>query len=212
MMLGISAIFLFLLGAAGLAFHATLPATGHIRPGFFVFYTNMSNLLLAVYQLALGVSSFFPGSGVLRLLSAPGMALSMTLCIFVTHLIYQWVLVPSATKSGKSLSDIGLSSFGNLCVHYIVPWLTVVQWLLWQDKSGLTVRHALYWLALPLAYFAFGMARGATGKPIGHTKHCYPYPFMDPQVMGKRFWPVVLLLVIAFFGLGCLFVGVGRLL
>ena len=116
MMLGISAIFLFLLGAAGLAFHSTLPATGHIRPGFFVFYTNLSNLLLAVYQLALGVSSFFPGSGVLRLLSAPGMALSMTLCIFVTHLIYQWVLVPSATKSGKSLSDIGLSSFGNLCV------------------------------------------------------------------------------------------------
>lgn len=198
MMLGISAIFLFLLGAAGLAFHSTLPATGHIRPGFFVFYTNLSNLLLAVYQLALGVSSFFPGSGVFRLLSAPGVALSMTLCIFVTHLIYQWVLVPSATKSGKSLSDIGLSSFGNLCVHYIVPWLTVVQWLLWQDKSGLAVRHALYWLALPLAYFAFGMARGATGKPIGHTKHCYPYPFMDPQVMGKRFWPVVLLLVIAF--------------
>ena len=212
MMLGISAIFLFLLGAAGLVFHSTLPATGHIRPGFFVFYTNLSNLLLAVYQLALGVSSFFPSSGVFRLLSAPGVALSMTLCIFVTHLIYQWVLVPSATKSGKSLSDIGLSSFGNLCVHYIVPWLTVVQWLLWQDKSGLAVRHALYWLALPLAYFAFGMARGATGKPIGHTKHCYPYPFMDPRVMGKRFWPVVVLLIIAFFGLGCLFVGVGRLL
>ena len=39
MMLGISAIFLFLLGAGGLAFHSTLPATGHIRPGFFVFYT-----------------------------------------------------------------------------------------------------------------------------------------------------------------------------
>ena len=212
MMLGISAIFLFLLGAAGLVFHSTLPATGHIRPGFFVFYTNLSNLLLAVYQLALGVSSFFPDSGVFRLLSAPATALSMTLCIFVTHLIYQWVLVPSATKSGKSLFDIGLSSFGNLCVHYTVPWLTVVQWLLWQDKSGLTVRHALYWLALPLAYFAFGMARGTTGRPIGPTKHCYPYPFMDPQVMGKRFWPVVLLLIIAFFGLGCLFVGVGRLL
>ena len=67
-------------------------------------------------------------------------------------------------------------------------------------------------LVLPLAYFAFGMARGATGKPIGHTKRCYPYPFMDPQVMGKRFWPVVLLLIAAFFGLGCLFVGISRLL
>ena len=37
MMLGISALLLGLLGLAGLYFHSTLPATGHIRPGFFVF-------------------------------------------------------------------------------------------------------------------------------------------------------------------------------
>ena len=184
-MLRLSALFLGLLGLGGLYFHSTLPVTGRIRPGFFVFYTNLSNLLLAVYQLTLGVSGHDPQCGVFRWLSSAGVALSMTLCIFVTHLIYQWVLVPSAKKGGKALSDIGFSSFGNLCVHYAVPWLTVVQWLLWQDKSGLA---------------------------IGHTKHCYPYPFMDPQVMGKRFWPVVLLLIAAFFGLGCLFVGISRLL
>ena len=212
MMLGISALLLGLLGLAGLYFHSTLPATGHIRSGFFVFYTNLSNLLLAVYQMALGVSSWAPQGGVFRWLSSPGVALSMTLCIFVTHLIYQWVLVPSARKRGKALSDIGFSSFGNLCVHYAVPWLTVAQWLLWQDKSGLTVGHAVWWLVLPLSYFAFGMVRGATGRPIGHTKHCYPYPFMDPQVMGRRFWPVILLLIAAFFALGCLFVCIGRLL
>ena len=212
MMLRISALFLGLLGLAGLYFHSTLPVTGHIRPGFFAFYTNLSNLLLAVYQLALGASGHDPGSGVFRRLSSPGVALSMTLCIFVTHLIYQWVLVPSARKRGKALSDIGFSSFGNLCVHYAVPWLTVMQWLLWQDKSGLNVGHAACWLVLPLSYFAFGMLRGAAGKPIGHTKQRYPYPFMDPQVMGRRFWPVILLLIAAFFALGCLFVFIGRLL
>ena len=212
MMLRRSALALFLLGAAGLYCHSTLPKTGHIRPGFFVFYTNLSNALLAVYQLALWVSGHDPQCGVFQWLSSAGVALSMTLCILVTHLIYQWVLVPAAKRSGKALSDIGFSGFGNLCVHYAVPWLTVAQWLLWQDKSGLTVGHAAWWLVLPLAYFVFGMARGATGKPIGHTKHCYPYPFMDPQVMGKRFWPVIALLLAAFFGLGCAFVGVSRLL
>lgn len=212
MMLRRSALALFLLGAAGLYCHSTLPRTGHIRPGFFVFYTNLSNALLAVYQLALWVSGHDPQCGVFRWLSSAGVALSMTLCILVTHLIYQWVLVPAAKRSGKALSDIGFSGFGNLCVHYAVPWLTVAQWLLWQDKSGLTVGHAAWWLVLPLAYFVFGMARGAAGKPIGHTKHCYPYPFMDPQVMGKRFWPVIALLLAAFFGLGCAFVGVSRLL
>ena len=213
MMLGISALLLGLLGLAGLYFHSTLPATGHIRPGFFVFYTNLSNLLLAVYQLALGVSSWAPQGGVFRWLSSPGVALSMTLCIFVTHLIYQWVLVPSARKRGKALSDIGFSSFGNLCVHYIVPWLTVVQWLLWQDKSGLTVGHAVWWLVLPLAYFAFAMLRAGTGKPIGRTGQLYPYPFLDyPRLGAGRFWLYATAILTFFFGLGCLFVGIGHLL
>lgn len=30
--------------------------------------------------------------------------------------------------------------------------------------------------------------------------------------MGRRFWPVILLLIAAFFALGCLFVCIGRLL
>lgn len=53
-MLRLSALFLGLLGLGGLYFHSTLPVTGRIRPGFFVFYTNLSNLLLAVYQLTRG--------------------------------------------------------------------------------------------------------------------------------------------------------------
>ena len=206
-MLRLSALFLGLLGLVGLYFHSTLPVTGRIRPGFFVFYTNLSNLLLAVYQLTLGVSGHDPQCGVFRWLSSAGVALSMTLCIFVTHLIYQWVLVPSAKKSGKALSDIGFSSFGNLCVHYAVPWLTVVQWLLWQDKSGLAIGHAVWWLVLPLAYFAFVMLRARTGQPIGFSQKLYPYPFLDyPRLGVKRFWLYVSAILTFFFLLGCAFV------
>lgn len=212
-MLRLSALFLGLLGLVGLYFHSTLPVTGRIRPGFFVFYTNLSNLLLAVYQLMLGVSGHDPQCGVFRWLSSAGVALSMTLCIFVTHLIYQWVLVPSAKKGGKALSDIGFSSFGNLCVHYAVPWLTVVQWLLWQDKSGLAIGHAVWWLVLPLAYFAFAMLRAGTGKPIGRTGQLYPYPFLDyPRLGAGRFWLYATAILTFFFGVGCLFVGIGHLL
>ena len=39
-MLRLSTLFLGLLGLVGLYFHSTLPVTGHIRPGFFVFYTT----------------------------------------------------------------------------------------------------------------------------------------------------------------------------
>ena len=47
--LRLSAAGIFLLGAVGLLLHSTLLETGHIRPGMFCFYTNLSNLLVLVY-------------------------------------------------------------------------------------------------------------------------------------------------------------------
>ena len=52
MRLRLSAAGIFLLGALGLLLHSTLLETGHIRPGMFCFYTNLSNLLVLVYELA----------------------------------------------------------------------------------------------------------------------------------------------------------------
>ena len=43
-------------GALGLLLHSTLLETGHIRPGMFCFYTNLSNLLVLVYELALAAA------------------------------------------------------------------------------------------------------------------------------------------------------------
>ena len=207
--LRLSAAGIFLLGALGLLLHSTLPQTGHIRAGMFCFYTNLSNLAVLLYELALAI---VPAGGVRRLLTGSTVALAMTLCIYVTHLVYHFVLVPDARRRGQKFADFG-GSFGNLCVHYGTPWLVVMQWVLWGDKSGLTVLSAVWWLALPLAYFAYAMLRARTGKPIGHTRLLYPYPFMDLEKLGpKRFCRSVAAALAAFFALGCVFVGLGRLL
>lgn len=207
MVLRLSAWGIFLLGAVGLLIHSTLLQTGHIRAGMFCFYTNLSNLLVLVYELALAA---VPEGAVRRLLTGSGVALAMTLCIYVTHLIYHFVLVPDAKRRGKKFADFG-GSFGNLCVHYGTPWLVVMQWVLWGDKSGLTVLSAVWWLVLPLAYFAYAMLRARTGKPIGHTKLLYPYTFMDPEKLGvKKFCLSVTAVLAGFFLLGCLFVALGR--
>ena len=151
--LRLSAAGIFLLGALGLLLHSTLPQTGHIRAGMFCFYTNLSNLAVLLYELALAI---VPAGGVRRLLTGSTVALAMTLCIYVTHLVYHFVLVPDAKRRGKKFADFG-GSFGNLCVHYGTPWLVVLQWMLWGDKSGLTVLSAVWWLALPLAYFVLSL-------------------------------------------------------
>ena len=208
--LRLSAAGIFLLGAAGLLLHSTLLETGHIRPGMFCFYTNLSNLLVLVYELALAA---VPEGAVRRLLTGSGVALSMTLCIYVTHLIYAFVLLPTAHRRDDESWLRGRFSFGNVCVHFITPGLTVLQWLLWQDKAGLTVGHAVWWLVLPLAYFAFAMLRAGTGKPIGRTGQLYPYPFLDyPRLGAGRCWLYATAILTFFFGLGCLFVGIGHLL
>ena len=57
MVLRLSAWGIFLLGAVGLLIHSTLLQTGHIRAGMFCFYTNLSNLLVLVYELALAIAA-----------------------------------------------------------------------------------------------------------------------------------------------------------
>ena len=199
--LRLSAAGIFLLGAAGLLLHSTLLETGHIRPGMFCFYTNLSNLLVLVYELALAA---VPEGAVRRLLTGSGVALAMTLCIYVTHLIYHFVLVQDDRRRGKTFTDYG-GSIRNLCVKYGTSGR------LWGNKAGLTAAAAARWLVLPRAYFAYAMLRARTGRPIGHTKLLYPYTFMDPEKLGvKKFCLSVAAVLAGFFLLGCLFVALGR--
>lgn len=212
-MLRLSALCIVLVTAVGLYKKAWIREKRCFRAGFFVYYTHLSNLLVLLYELALGASGHDPACGAFRWLSSPGVALSMTLCIYVTHLIYALVLIPSARRRDDQSWLRGRYSLGNLCVHYITPGLVVVQWLIWQDKSGLTVLHAALWLLLPVAYFAFVMLRAKTGKPIGFTGKLYPYPFLEyPRLGAGRFWLYVISILTFFFALGCLFIWLGGLL
>ncbi|MBO4854231.1 MAG: Pr6Pr family membrane protein [Oscillospiraceae bacterium] len=209
----LSALVIAILGSAGLLLHSTLLRTGRIRAGMFCFYTNLSNLLLLLYEWTLWIASFRPNGGAYRLLSSSTAALLMTLCIWVTHLIYHFVLLPYVRRKGISFADGADDRIGNILVHYIVPLSTLAQWLLWADKSDLTVQSAALWLIIPTAYFVFAMLRAKTGKPIGHTSLLYPYPFLNyPHLGAKRFWLGTLGLLLAFFVLGLLLVGAAQFL
>ena len=184
-MLRLSALPLFVLSAVGLLFQSGLLKHGRIHRGTFCYYTNLSNLLVVLYELSLFVSGFDPAGGLFRWLSSPGVALSVTLCIYVTHLIFHWVLVPMTKRGQGDARSLLHGSFGNACVHYLTPWLTVLQWLLYQDKTGLTVRHAAAWLVLPLSYFVYAMLRAATGKPIGDRRPL-PLPLSGSPQTGRE--------------------------
>ena len=69
--------------------------------------------------------------------------------------------------------DVDTPAYANWVLHYIVPVLVVVEWLLAPER---TVR-AWQWLAFPAVYLAYSLIRG---EIVGW----YPYPFLDPRAHG----------------------------
>ena len=191
--------------------------TGGVYLGFHTFrgrkfpHGNFrTSVFCEVKTQIVGKTKFFDSLNSFFTLSAFPSA-SLWRCALSTHLVYQFILVPDAKRNGKRFADFG-ASFGNLCVHYLTPLLVVAQWLLLADKSSLGWRSALWWLTLPLAYFAFAMLRGRSGKPIGHTHLVYPYPFLDlPRLGWRKFAGSVMGMLLSFFLLGYGMMWLGRL-
>ena len=209
----LSAPVIALAGTAGLVLQSGLPQTGKIRPGMFCFYTSQSNLLVVVYEFALFTAWLLRADAVFPLLAAPGTALAVTVCIWGTHLIYHFALLPYVRRTGRSFVDSSQGRIGNILVHYVTPLLTVLQWLLLADKTGLGVRHALYWLVIPLYYLIYILLRARTGKPIGNTDLLYPYFFLDyPSLGRKKFCLNVAILLVTFFTLAMILVGLSKIL
>lgn len=207
----LSALAIALIGIIGLVIQSSLPKTGKIRRGMFCFYTSQSNLLVVLYEFSLFTAGVLGAGAVYRALTHADVALSVAACIWVTHLIYHFVLRPHSHRIGSLFVD-SVDKVGNVLVHYVTPLLTLLQWLLLADKSALGVRSALWWLILPLAYFVYAMLRARTGRPIGNTDLLYPYPFLDyPSLGPKKLCRNVVLLMACFFALGLLLVGVGKL-
>ena len=70
----------------------------------------------------------------------------------------------------------------------------------------LRLRHALLWLAFPLAYLGFALVRGS-------IRHTYPYPFVDAGQLGYDGVAISALgFAVAFWLLGLIFIGTDRAL
>lgn len=153
------------------------------------YFTVVTNLLAAVILtgLAFGHSAFRSQ----RLLGL------LTLSILFVGAVYVVLLRGLVELSGGAL-------FADTVMHYVVPSLTPLFWLLFAPKGALRWRDPLLWAIYPLAYFAYALTRGASdGK--------YPYPFMDIPAVG---WPsaltTVAIILMLYLLVGLVLVWLGR--
>ena len=189
-------VLIFLCSWSGLYLQSGIPQK-QPRRHMFVYYTNQSNAVIGIYSLLLFAGSFSPEGALYRALALPTVRFCLTLMIWVTHIIYHFLLVPSYRKDKKRFED-NRNGFGNACVHYIAPLLTLVQWVLCADK-GITFVSCLVWLIIPVSYSLFVIIRGRSGLEIGNTGSAYPYSFMDMDVLGAKKFFIITSLVLCFF-------------
>lgn len=158
---------------------------------YFGFFTLLGNILVACAF----ASPLLPGRR--RFFARPGVRTAIAVYILVIEVIFYLLL-------RKLYHPTGLGWTVNLLLHYVMPPLYLLDWLVFVDKSGLRYRQIPYWLIFPLAYAGYTLVHGAlTGY--------YPYPFLDAKTYGyARTFENIGGLTVMFIVLSLGFVAVGQ--
>ncbi|WP_427129249.1 Pr6Pr family membrane protein [Pseudarthrobacter sp. S9] len=181
------ALFRFFFAAMCLAavvgqFAYNVQSIPNYRPlNFFSFFTVESNFIATA---ALGIAGWFAWKGEsprwLELLRG-----AATMYMTVTGITYSLLL--SNIEVDTAVPWI------NVVLHYTMPTVLVIDWLVDLPKARVSLRESLTWLAFPLLYLVYSLIRG----PFADW---YPYPFLDPRAEGYGNVAImsVLIAVVAF--------------
>ena len=135
--------------------------SGNSGVNFFSFFTILSNLFAAVILIA----------GAIHLIRRKGpteaddiLRGSATAAIAIVGIVFGLLL---------SHLDSGMIPWTNFVLHYLMPVVMVLDWLVQPPQTKLAPKHIWYWIIYPIAYLIYSLTRGA-------FTNWYPYWFIDP--------------------------------
>jgi hypothetical protein len=171
-----------------------------------VFFTVQSNLLVFGYFTAALYWMLRTGTVVTP---APRLRGGITLWIVITGLVAHILLnhgenpLPGLVRGADLFAD-----WATFAVHYIVPVMVLVDWLLFSPRRSVAWVDVPLWLAYPLGYALVALGRAAV-YPGFVTP--YPYFFLDPRSHGYL-WVLgqFLVLTVEFTVLAALVVALNR--
>ncbi len=79
--------------------------------------------------------------------------------------------------SGLENVEFTAVPWDNIVLHYVMPIVVVLDWLLDLPKTRVTFRRGLIWIVFPITYVVYSLIRGGI---VGW----YPYPFLNPGPHG----------------------------
>lgn len=147
---------------------ATLVARGRFMPANFFSYFTVESNVMAVVSLVVGSIAAATGFTSRRLDVARG-----AVALYMTTVVLVFVVL----LSNRPADELTAVPWDNTVLHYIMPVVVLLDWLLSGRAAAVGYRLALLWLAVPLVYAVYTLVRG----PLSGF---YPYPFMDPALHG----------------------------
>lgn len=158
---------------------------GQYRKNFPHMFTNISNIAAWLYFIcALVRQAGKRGSGNSESgrVFAPTFKYTVTVSLLVTMLIGHFMVFDAMFQNGQIVWHL-------VVLHYIVPVMALLDWLLFDEKGRMPVWGPLSWVSLALAYLVFTMiAVGVFGIYMGGGTTAeltrYPYVFLDPAIVG----------------------------
>ena len=126
------------------------------------FFTIIANGLTVLVMAGLALGA--------RMMARPRVLGCITLAMALVGVVYVLLLRGIATPgSGANVA--------NILLHYVMPPLTFLFWLLFAPRGGLSWGDPVRWALLPLAYLPYALARAAEDGR-------YAYPFIDVSQLG----------------------------
>ena len=183
---------------------------GTYHTGFPHMFTNVSNIFAWAYFLVAAIRLVTSKDDKPKVF-APQVKYTAMISLLVTALIAHFLLFDAMFQNGQLVWHL-------VAMHYVVPAMAVLDWLLFDEKGKMVAWGPFAWLSLAAAYLVvvmvgagpLGMDLGG-GTTAGQTR--YPYTFLDPAISGVEgvaFFIVAML--VAFIALGYLIFAIDRIL
>ncbi|MGW5636018.1 Pr6Pr family membrane protein [Streptomyces sp. NPDC003832] len=136
-------------------------------------FAVQSNILLAAVMLLAARRAWTA-----RRPLTPALTGAALLYVAITALVHHVLLTPAGPP------PTGWHAVSEQVLHTVTPIAAALDWLLLTAPGALRLRQAALWLAYPLAYLAFSLAR-AELLPASASGR-YLYPFLDVDLHGYK--------------------------
>jgi hypothetical protein len=161
------------------------------------FYTFQSNTLVFLFYLFLLIQMFRNGKKS-KINEYYRFKACVTINITLTFLVYAILLAPSVSLEKMFTAN-------NLLLHYIVPLLCIVDWLIFDESGKYKITDPILWSVFPIVYCIFALLKGIVFRvPIPDEKNSpFPYFFLNIDRIGwGGFFKYLIIILTAYILIG----------